>query len=938
MAVILDVDEGDSQNISWAAYRANASQLMIQQSTDLSALLPLFEETSKSPAMIKHAMSIVQKNVEFLNPGQTAVIAFDQPLFTIAKKIQWNFPLTHGEDKLVIMFGGLHIEMAALKTIGDWLEDSGWTEALVEAEIASAGTAESFLKASHIARTRHAHQVTVGSLYILMQKAYMDYRNKIDTEPLEFQMWRAARSSDSPTFQYWDITLAFELNILIFVESLRTGNFHLYKDALMKVTPWFFALNHTNYARWLPVHIRDMVSLSIKHPEIEKEFKNGKFVLHKTKKVFSSIPLDQAHEQNNKCVKSDGGAVGLTENTSELLRWMVSGPEIARIIQDFESSQDFVLRSQDSESSGHHEQTTSAQTTFQKQVTTLVDVMIRMGNPFLEDSSDLVILNNRNIADANVISTVRNIERIGQEQFDDFVHKRLITLSESVFAPIKRNKLPLLKCPVQRATNKDKLHISSLKKSCSLFSQLYISCQVRGCDLDEFFCHENQAYPPALSNYGSIRSGSKSSLLTCFEAHGKSQDTFPNVEAKLFDGAAIVNILKPGAATTFQEYSNVFVKYIQEQLEDVSRIDIVWDTYLSDSLKASARSKRGKGVRRRVEASAKIPSNWEAFLRIDDNKTELFHYLSHRVADVLNGGDQIIITTYDKDVLSTSEYDTAMLSPCTHEEADSRLLLHAADCVNAGYTRLLMRTVDTDVVVLAIALCQKLPQLTQFWIAFGVGKHYRYIPIHEIASSIGPEKSAALPVFHAFTGCDQTSFLLGCGKKTAWDIWNVFEEATSAFLSLTDTPGEQVVADAMQTLERFVVLMYDRTSSCQYVNEARKDLFTKKARTMEVLPPTSAALMEHTKRTVLQAGYIWGQALTPAPDVPCPSEWGWTRNRDHVWEPVWTSLPEASKSCQLLIRCACNPVRGCRGHCKCKKNNLKCTALCKCDGDCDYDV
>ena len=37
------------------------------------------------------------------------------------------------------MLGGLHIEMAALKTIGDWLQGSGWAQAPVQADIATVG-------------------------------------------------------------------------------------------------------------------------------------------------------------------------------------------------------------------------------------------------------------------------------------------------------------------------------------------------------------------------------------------------------------------------------------------------------------------------------------------------------------------------------------------------------------------------------------------------------------------------------------------------------------------------------------------------------------------------------------------------------------------------------------------------------------------------------
>ncbi|KAK3730385.1 hypothetical protein QZH41_004674 [Actinostola sp. cb2023] len=115
-------------------------------------------DQAKSVAMIRHSMDIIKLSVNHLNPGQVPVIAFDQPLYAVAKEIQWNWREKYGEDKFVIMFGGLHIEMAFLKLIGGWLEDSGWTTSLVEANIASSGTAESFIKATSVTRTRRAHQ------------------------------------------------------------------------------------------------------------------------------------------------------------------------------------------------------------------------------------------------------------------------------------------------------------------------------------------------------------------------------------------------------------------------------------------------------------------------------------------------------------------------------------------------------------------------------------------------------------------------------------------------------------------------------------------------------------------------------------------------------------------------------------------------------------
>ena len=78
----------------------------------------------------------------------------------------------YGKDKFVLLLGGLHTEMTANKVLSHWLEGSGWIEALQQAEIATPGIAESFLKASHVTRTRHAHQVTVCALHILLRKAY----------------------------------------------------------------------------------------------------------------------------------------------------------------------------------------------------------------------------------------------------------------------------------------------------------------------------------------------------------------------------------------------------------------------------------------------------------------------------------------------------------------------------------------------------------------------------------------------------------------------------------------------------------------------------------------------------------------------------------------------------------------------------------------------
>ena len=67
--------------------------------------------------------------------------------------------------------GGLHIEMAFLSAIGDWLQGSGWVLLIVKANITTEGRAECVLKGSRTSRSKWAHQVMSCALHILLHPA-----------------------------------------------------------------------------------------------------------------------------------------------------------------------------------------------------------------------------------------------------------------------------------------------------------------------------------------------------------------------------------------------------------------------------------------------------------------------------------------------------------------------------------------------------------------------------------------------------------------------------------------------------------------------------------------------------------------------------------------------------------------------------------------------
>ena len=132
-------------------------------------------------------------------------------------------------------------------------------------------------------------------------------------------------------------------------------------------------------------------------------------------------------------------------------------------------------------------------------------------------------------------------------------------------------------------------------------------------------------------------------------------------------------------------------------------------------------------------------------------------------------------------------------------------------------------------------------------------------------------------------------------------------------------------------IEQFVIYLYGRTSETTSVKTLRLELFAKKNRAIENIPPTQAALVQHIRRAALQANF-WEQMFSPVQSLLSPEHCGWTLI-EGAWQPRWTDLPEVGDALRILVKCGCK--KGCRNVCKCRKAGLECTALCFCGGDCN---
>ena len=170
--------------------------------------------------------------------------------------------------------------------------------------------------------------------------------------------------------------------------------------------------------------------------------------------------------------------------------------------------------------------------------------------------------------------------------------------------------------------------MNSTKEDKHLLRQLYMTMHVRERNSDRLFEVENADCPPSLYKHAILRSDQKSDLLSCLEVECPS-DVHED-EVKLIDGAHLVYFYRPDASIkSFRDYADKkVIPYIERQLANTKRVDVIWDRYLPDSLKATTRQRRGTGIRQRMrhDWNWTFPRNWNSYLQNVSNKVELFNY------------------------------------------------------------------------------------------------------------------------------------------------------------------------------------------------------------------------------------------------------------------------------------------------------------------------
>jgi len=739
--------------------------------------------------------------------------------------------------------------------------------------------------------------------------------------------------SDDMNFSFWWQYMDMVAILLQYTRAQRDGiwDLHLYSFSLM--LPYFKRYDHLNYARWGPVYLVEMQQL----PEpVLTEFQRGNFVVKRSAHKFSQVDPDQAMEWINGTGKKGGGIIGITKTTSALCRWTLSFNLRSHIAEQTHGMYSLHRGSTDL----HNEATKSRQTRDNDDENSLLSTF--QGFSVFSSVSHPGTLQNlatKDLATESIQESLLRAKELGQE-VKKFVQDRLIVAEQcdkphvSIHDHLRRNNAPTFATlyeVVKHTKDKDKKIV--LKTDRNVLRRLITAYEAgRPVHLQSVLKHELLPVPVSLAEMnGALRTGNKSLLANVITEDIDCPETIQIHDTStclIIDGQALVGALgKPDDAVTFGDLADTYVKTVLKAGSKYQRIDIVFDRYREETIKGTIRTWRSKAarpIRRLVEGrDVPLPNNWSNFLSLADNKADLAHFLSEELCSQAPKDKEIVVAGGFREELEVkSSKGTTDLTPLksTHEEADTRLVLHA---VHSQFNTVVVSSRDTDVLLLLVSHFRRM-QCEHLWMMSGTSKKRRYIPIVAVFNKLPRGSAASLLAYHALTGCDTTSYIANHTKRSSWKVSKEHHELLKnlAICELTE--------ETIKSSETFVCRIYN-VYTTDSVDAARHLLFSKMGKP-EAMAPTSDVLRFHLMRVHYQA-MIWRNSHCPTPELPAPSEMGWRLGESGL-QPILLALSPIPDSCLEMVACACR--KQCKNRrCTCRNSGLRCTSMCACQQQID---
>lgn len=389
-----------------------------------------------------------------------------------------------------------------------------------------------------------------------------------------------------------------------------------------------------------------------------------------------------------------------------------------------------------------------------------------MQNPFDLDCDELVQLSTGTIANNAVANDMQQAHDIGEGKLLNFVKERVLVDEPDIYSPIKKAKLRTFSSMSKVISTKNSNGSNcSLKNDRDLFARLLLIARSRDIDMQQLLSYALKSAPLPLANFnGSMVKTDKAKLMHAIEESVPDPvvTQVPALNALLVDAMALLQQLTKLDAKTFGDFADEILSLLISMAKhrQSSRVDFVCDRYPKASIKGSERERRahtGSQVVRIYGREQKRPKQWKKFMAEGVNKEEIIQFLfqcwSKCNPAALRGIPVYVAHGNECHRISPSEdivvVEEIVELQCDHEEADSRLFLHALHA-SQDHRNILLKSPDTDVFVIALYLNWFLP--SSLYLETGSQNANRTLSIHAVAMAVGREVCMALPGLHAFTG------------------------------------------------------------------------------------------------------------------------------------------------------------------------------------------
>ena len=410
---------------------------------------------------------------------------------------------------------------------------------------------------------------------------------------------------------------------------------------------------------------------------------------------------------------------------------------------------------------------------------------------------------------------------------------------DRVEQPIKRQKLSTFEAEGVKFKVGAGEKLKEVSLSAALFAKLCCLCLKKDIQLETALSYPLTPVSQSQANIdGSMNKTDKSQLMHHLEKLGSNTEP-TSVDYTIVDGMFFLHTLPQDLPLTYGDLSAFILQKLRSFKS--SRIDIIFDKYVTPSVKHCERMRRGPGGTTADIYTIKgpqmlRPSNFRNSLRNDHFKAEFVKFLAEDWKSPQRHqylGNLHLVVAYEECCYSLKNgsvtIETGM--ECSHEEADTRMFFHYAKYCDAETSRtrtknVVVRTIDTDVMVIFLGNMAKMPDNTTtkcpVWLNMSTSTSRRYVNINSILQEIGNNVAKALPGYHLFTGSDFTSAFWRKGKVRPLQLMRKNQKFIDIFskLGLFDTIPEEDILE----FEKYTCLLYGQ-KGCADINKARANIF-----------------------------------------------------------------------------------------------------------------